>query len=136
MEHQFKTWSNIVIEMYLEPNLPSISCNQGQIGQVVINLLTNARDAMPNGGTITVRTGVKEDKTQRVFLQVSDTGKGIPMQIQSKIFDPFFTTKPVGLGTGLGLSILSGIIRAHDGEITVESQPKKGSTFTIYFPIP
>jgi signal transduction histidine kinase len=135
MEHQLASWSNILVEMDLAPTLAPLYCNQGQMGQVLINLLTNARDAMPNGGTITIRTGV-DDKGNRIFLQVSDTGEGIPQEIRSRIFDPFFTTKPIGLGTGLGLSILSGIVRAHGGDIEVESQEKIGTTFTLYFPSP
>jgi signal transduction histidine kinase len=115
------------------PNLPPIHCNYGQVGQVLINLLTNARDAMPNGGTITIRTGI--EGTQRIFLQVTDQGKGIPEEIRPKIFNPFFTTKSVDKGTGLGLSIVSSIIRCHHGEITVDSQPNQGSTFTITFPL-
>jgi PAS domain S-box-containing protein len=132
IEHQLKSWSNISIEMDLMPDLPPISCNQGQIGQVLINLLTNARDAMPVGGTITIRTGI--DHSQRVFLQVTDQGEGIPEEIRGKIFDPFFTTKPIGKGTGIGLSILSGTVRSHGGEIIVESQPKQGTAFIIIFP--
>jgi two-component system, NtrC family, sensor kinase len=144
MEHQLKTWSNIVIEMELAPDLPSIICNQGQIGQVLINLLTNARDAITGGGKIIIRTGFADndehikkplDRPNQIYLQVADSGKGIPDEIRTKIFDPFFTTKPLGMATGLGLSILSGIVRSHGGEITVDSQVHKGTIFTVFFPI-
>jgi signal transduction histidine kinase len=136
MEHQFKTWSNIIIEMDLPTDLPPISCNHGQIAQILINLLTNARDAMPAGGRITIQTGISERAPNCIFLKVSDTGSGIPEDIQGKIFDPFFTTKPQGMGTGLGLSIISGIVRAHGADISVKSRVKQGTTFTICFHAP
>jgi signal transduction histidine kinase len=132
-EHQLKTWSNISVLSDLGRNLPPLSCERTQIVQVLINLLTNARDAMPNGGEVTIRTGYNA-KQNRFTLQVSDTGTGIPKEMQEKIFDPFFTTKEVGQGTGLGLSIVLGIVKSHGGDIKVESAPKQGTTFTIYLP--
>jgi signal transduction histidine kinase len=132
-EHQLKTWSNISVLSDLGRNLPALSCERTQIAQILINLLTNARDALPNGGKITIRT--KYNAKQNCFtLQVSDTGTGIPKEIREKIFDPFFTTKEVGQGTGLGLSIVFGIVKAHGGDIEVESAPKQGTTFTVYLP--
>jgi PAS domain S-box-containing protein len=132
-EHQLKTWSNINILSDLGKNLPPLSCERTQIVQVLINLVTNARDAMPNGGKITIRTRYNAAHN-RFELRVSDTGIGIPKEMQKKIFDPFFTTKPVDQGTGLGLSIVFGIVKAHGGDIKVESAPKQGTTFTIYLP--
>jgi len=132
-EHQLKTSSNISVRSNLGRNLPPLSCERNQIAQVLINLLTNARDAMPNGGEITIRTRYNA-KQNRLTLQVSDTGAGIPIEIREKIFDPFFTTKEVGQGTGLGLSIVFGVVKAHGGEIEVESAPKQGTTFTIHLP--
>ncbi|MCJ7533758.1 MAG: PAS domain S-box protein [Anaerolineales bacterium] len=132
-EHQLKTVSNISVLSDLGRNLPPLSCERTQIVQVLINLLTNARDAMPNGGEVTIRTGYNA-KQNRFTLQVSDTGTGIPKEMQEKIFDPFFTTKEVGQGTGLGLSIVLGIVKSHGGDIKVESAPKQGTTFTIYLP--
>jgi PAS domain S-box-containing protein len=132
-EHQLKTWSNISVLSDLGRNLPPLSCERTQIVQVLINLLNNARDAMPNGGEITIRTRYNAEHN-RFTLQVSDSGTGIPKEIQEKIFDPFFTTKEVGQGTGLGLSIVFGIVKAHGGDIKVESAPKQGTTFTIYLP--
>jgi signal transduction histidine kinase len=132
-EHQLKTWSNISVLSDLGRNLPPLSCERTQIVQVLINLLTNARDAMPNGGKITIRTRYNAEHN-RFKLQVSDTGTGIPKEMQTKIFDPFFTTKPVDQGTGLGLSIVLGIVKSHGGDIKVESAPKQGTTFTIYLP--
>ncbi len=95
-------------------------------------LLVNAAQAITEHGTITLRSGCADDK---VWVSITDTGKGIPPELVSKIFDPFFTTKPVGKGTGLGLSIAYGIINKHGGSITVQSQPGQGTTFTIWLPI-
>jgi len=134
MEHTLKLWSNVTIEFDLSSEPPFIFCNRGQVGQVLINLLTNARDAMPQGGEITIRTGFATDDKRRVFLKVVDTGTGIPEEFRDKIFDPFYPTKPEGKGTGLGLSIIAGIVHAHGGEIKVESQLKHGTEFTVYFP--
>jgi signal transduction histidine kinase len=103
-----------------------------QIEQVLINLITNAVQAMPNGGTLRVSLGVAEGA---VAIALQDTGTGIPKQIQGRIFDPFFTTKPEGEGTGLGLSVSFGIISNHGGKIEVESEYGWGSTFTVLLPI-
>lgn len=133
IEHQLKSWSNISVTTDLVSDLPPLLCDRNQITQALINLLTNARDAMPETGDIIIRTNY-EAKTSRLILQVADTGSGIPPSVQSKIFDPFFTTKPVGKGTGLGLSIITGIVNAYGGEIKVDSMPEQGTTFTIFFP--
>ena len=117
-----------------------------QIQQVLMNLCTNAAHAMrEKGGSLDIELtdysvspsngdphGIKPGLYVR--LTVRDTGTGIPPDIMDKIFDPFFTTKKVGEGTGLGLSVVHGIVKQHDGYITVESEPGKGSTFTVYFP--
>jgi two-component system NtrC family sensor kinase len=103
-----------------------------QIEQVLINLITNAVQAMPNGGTLRVSLGKAEGA---VAIAMQDTGTGIPKQIQGRIFDPFFTTKPEGEGTGLGLSVSFGIISSHGGKIEVESEFGWGSTFTVLLPI-
>ena len=132
-EPQLKTWLNVNVLTDLGENLPPLFCERNQIVQTLINLLTNAHDAMPNGGEISIHTRYDADG-KRFALQVSDTGSGIPKAIQKKIFDPFFTTKEVGQGTGLGLSMVFGVVKAHGGEIEVESAPKQGTTFTIYLP--
>ncbi|CAG1066505.1 two-component system, LuxR family, sensor kinase FixL [uncultured bacterium] len=109
--------------------------NPNRLEQVVINLVTNARDAMPQGGVLTVST--KEEKTNGnpfIRLMVRDSGSGIPDDIVGKVFDPFFTTKESGKGTGLGLSISLGIVREHKGEIRVESVKGFGSAFHVIIP--
>jgi signal transduction histidine kinase len=106
----------------------------GQVDQVLMNLLTNAAQAMGSqGGTIRVSAKVHDDK---VLLTVSDDGPGIPPDVLPRIFDPFFTTKDVGEGSGLGLSIVHGIVERHGGQIDVDSKPEQGTTFTVSFPRP
>jgi len=133
IEHQLRSWSNISVVTDLAPGLPPLECDRNQIIQILINLLTNARDAMPSGGEIKIATGYDEAAAQLV-LTVADTGTGIPDTIRAKIFDPFFTTKPVGKGTGLGLSIVAGIVRAYNGTISVDSHAGHGTNFTLRFP--
>lgn len=113
--------------------IPDIRCFPQQLNQVFLNLLINAAHAMEGKqGNITVRTWSEADS---VFVSVVDTGCGIPDEIRQRIFEPFFTTKEVGKGTGLGLSISYDIIRKHGGEITVESEAGRGTTFTVRLPI-
>ncbi len=113
-------------------DIPSIRCFPQQLNQVFLNLLVNAAHAIgENQGTITVRTW---SEAGNVFVSVADTGCGISNEIRQRIFEPFFTTKEVGKGTGLGLSISYDIVRKHDGEITVESEVGRGSTFVVRLP--
>ncbi|MDV2504560.1 MAG: PAS domain S-box protein, partial [bacterium] len=124
---------NIEVEMRLAEDLPPISADHGQLQQMVLNLLTNARDAMPNGGRLSIRTGTVLNYGRRfVELQVEDTGDGIAPEHMDKLFDPFFTTKPEGEGTGLGLSICQGIIGAHEGVISAENVPDGGAVFIVH----
>ncbi len=111
--------------------IPQIACFPGRLNQVFLNLLINARQAMKGGGEITISTYARDDK---VFVEFTDTGVGIPPENVKRIFDPGFTTKGVGVGTGLGLSICYQIIQDHRGEILVKSEVGKGSTFTIVLP--
>jgi PAS domain S-box-containing protein len=102
------------------------------LSQVIMNLCTNARDAMPDGGLLTIEARREES---RALVLVSDTGAGMDRETLEKCFDPFFTTKPIGQGTGLGLSTAYGIIKSHDGTISVESAPEAGATFRLQFPL-
>lgn len=125
---------DIKIIKQLDQSLPPVAGDPNQIKQVFMNMMVNAAEAMSEGGgSLTITTGSTPDASS-IFISFHDEGTGIPAEIQSKIFDPFFTTKGVGKGTGLGLSTSYGIIQSHHGSIDVESQPGKGTTFTIYLP--
>jgi PAS domain S-box-containing protein len=116
--------------------LPRLAGSPGKLNQVVLNLLSNAIDATPSGGTVTARTRVVGAGARRgVVIEIIDTGRGIDPAIRDKIFDPFFTTKPVGQGTGLGLSLSYGIVRDHGGTITADSTPGQGARFTVFLPL-
>lgn len=110
----------IVLETALDPDLPRVDANPGELNQVWTNLIDNAIDAVPSGGTITVGTASSDDG---VTVTIVDDGPGIPPEVQGHVFEPFFTTKDVGAGTGLGLDIVRRIVRAHGGEVRVESVP-------------
>ncbi len=126
---------NIRVELHLPPALPTIRGDSGQLGQVLLNLVVNARDAMPSGGLLTI-TGASITETDGtvVEIRVADSGVGITPELVSKIFDPFFTTKPPGEGTGLGLSTVRGIVEEANGTIHVDSVSGAGTTFTLSFP--
>ncbi len=130
MEKQMRE-ANIKIVTGFDSEIPEIMASTNQMRQVFLNVLKNAKEAMPKGGTLTVRT-VKDEK--RVLIQIEDTGVGIPEEIQGKVFEAFFTTKQKVKGVGLGLSVCYGIVRDHGGEIQVESKEGKGSIFTISLP--
>jgi two-component system NtrC family sensor kinase len=136
LEHQFKV-TKIRVQDELAEHLPLISGNAGRLQQVFLNLFLNARDAMPNGGTLRVATSNGEG----VSVVVSDTGTGIAQEHIHRIYDPFFTTKAApregvqNRGTGLGLSVTYGIIQEHAGKIRVESRPGEGTTFYLDFPL-
>lgn len=130
VSHQ-KRGRGIAQEIDIEPDLPNVSADGGQIQQAIITLATNAIDAMPDGGTLTFRAF---QKGNRVAIEVEDTGVGIPQENMSKIYEPFFTTKEVGKGTGLGLAVCYGIISEHNGRLSVRSTPNKGTTFSIFLP--
>ncbi|GAB4361383.1 MAG: hypothetical protein Kow00128_00110 [Deltaproteobacteria bacterium] len=115
-----------------QKGLPTFLANPVQLQQVFTNLVLNAAQAMPEGGTLTVRTRQTGDRLEAEF---ADTGTGISPELRKRIFEPFFTTKPVGEGTGLGLSVSYGIVQKHGGDIRVESEPGKGSVFTVVLPI-
>ena len=129
VRNEIKYVADLVLQL---GNIPQVLCNPQQINQVIANLLLNAAHAIEGHGTITVCTRCDLDK---VFMTVSDTGCGIPVEIRSRIFDPFFTTKEAGKGTGLGLNISYDIVKKHAGDITLESEPGVGTTFTITLPV-
>jgi PAS domain S-box-containing protein len=131
LEKQMKE-SNIQVQASFDPDTPEIMASTNQMRQVMLNILKNAKEAMPKGGTLFVRTSKKD---HRVLIHIQDTGIGIPEEIKDKIFDAFFTTKQKVKGVGLGLSVCYGIIKDHGGEIKVESEPEKGTTFTISLPM-
>lgn len=126
---------NIKVETELAPNLPKVMGDFQQLQQVFLNLILNAEQAIKefrNNGNIVIQTKMVD---QKIEIEISDDGPGIPQEFQGKIFEPFFTTKEVGKGTGLGLSICYGIIQEHEGIILVESNEGKGVTFTVELPI-
>jgi signal transduction histidine kinase/ActR/RegA family two-component response regulator len=135
---------DITIISEYAPGLPTVFADSGMMEQVILNLAVNSRDAMPNGGRLNIRTSTETIKNPEaaadtearphVCLTVADNGSGIPPEVLPHIFEPFFTTKDVGKGTGLGLATVYGIVRQHNGWITVNSQPSTGTTFQVYLP--
>jgi len=130
----------------LQPRLSPVRADPVQIDQVILNLVLNARDAMPRGGTVMIETREAEwnaaDAMARpevrpgryVLLQVTDTGHGMTPEVQSRLFEPFFTTKDEGTGTGLGLAVAHGIVQQSGGYLAVDSWPGMGTTFKVYLP--
>jgi signal transduction histidine kinase/ActR/RegA family two-component response regulator len=138
---------DIVLELVTAESMGNIMADVGQIEQILMNLVVNARDAMPCGGRLTIVTGETErDDEQSLVrtgaragsyatLMVSDTGEGMSNEVRERIFEPFFTTKEMDKGTGLGLSTVYGIVKQHNGHIEVYSKPEQGTKFTIFFPM-
>jgi CheY-like chemotaxis protein len=136
----------IDVQLDLSKEIPSISADTNQMSQILLNLCVNAKDAMPNGGTIRFKTTlisgdevrslfVEASKdTEYVCLEMSDTGSGMDENVRSRIFEPFFTTKEPGKGTGLGLSVVYGVVKGHRGFIDVHSTIGLGTTFVVYLP--
>jgi PAS domain S-box-containing protein len=132
----------IRLRLSLQPGLSTISADAQQIAQVIMNLVVNARDAMPGGGTLSIATADVElghDNVDvipgpHVALMVTDTGLGMSAEVRNRMFEPFFTTKDEGRGTGLGLSMVQAIVRQSGGHIQLDSAPDQGTTFKLYFP--
>ena len=140
------TEANITLDLCLSPELKMVHADRSQVEQALANLCFNARDAMPDGGTIAISTGHHErlpdeaagGATTRadgwVCVAVSDTGRGIPHEIQDRVFEPFFTTKDIGKGTGLGLPTVRSIVEQHGGSVWFQSRLGGGTTFTVLLP--
>jgi signal transduction histidine kinase len=131
LENQLK-YPDVRVTTDLSGDLKEIVGDRIKLQQVIINLLLNARDSMPNGGEITISTRNRGDF---IAVSVADSGLGIPKEVLPRIFDPFFTTKKIGQGTGLGLSVSYGIIQEHKGDIEVESERDRGTTFKVLLPV-
>lgn len=137
---------DIELSTRLTPDDTTVMADSVQVEQVLMNLVTNARDAMPGGGTLTISSSIEElnedviashrggNPGSYVRLSIADTGAGMDERTRERIFDPFFTTKEMGKGTGLGLASAYGLIKQHKGFIEVESKPGLGTSFNIYFP--
>ena len=138
---------HIELTTAFDPTLPAVLADAGQLEQVLINLVVNARDAMAAGGRITIATAtaqldanatigrVRVKAGAYVVLAVSDTGAGMDQKTKDRLFEPFFTTKAPGKGTGLGLAAVQGIVTQSGGYVTVESEPLRGTSFKVYLPV-
>ncbi|MCL4538667.1 MAG: ATP-binding protein [Bacteroidetes bacterium] len=136
----------IEVQIGLAQDLPTVNADSAQIDQILINLAVNARDAMPNGGKLTIETRamvlddeycsahIEASKGLHALVIVRDTGTGIDRASSDRIFEPFYTTKKPGLGTGLGLAMVYGIVKSHGGHITVRSELGEGTEFKVYLP--
>jgi len=129
-------WNQIKHKARLEKELgqvPSVPCFPSQLGQALLNLLSNAAQAVEAGGLIRVRTGVRDEA---IFIEVEDNGCGMPPEVQRRMFEPFFTTKPRGVGTGLGMAVVRRTMERHDGRVEVRSAPGEGTLFRLWLPLP
>ncbi|MCB1958843.1 MAG: hybrid sensor histidine kinase/response regulator, partial [Rhodocyclaceae bacterium] len=125
---------NIQLELVLCNERCGVFLDPGQLEQVVVNLVVNARDAMPQGGEVTITTAKLPGYPPQVSLEVADTGTGMEPEVQRRVFEPFFTTKGLGQGTGLGLSTVLGIVEQSGGQIGIDSQPGAGTRVRVALP--
>ncbi len=128
--HPLRT-GQIHVVKHLDERLPAVRGSSNKLQQVFLNLFLNARDAMPGGGMLQIRTAAHNGSVQ---IEIADTGAGISRENIHRIFDPFFTTKSNGRGTGLGLSVSYGIVKEHGGKVDVRSTPGRGTSFHLEFP--
>ena len=126
--------SSVRLSREFNGSLPLVLGDAGRLTEVFVNLFNNAIDAMPDGGTLTVRASSTADSGESIRVEVEDTGCGIASDELPRVFDPFFTTKEPGRGTGLGLSICHGIVKDHGGQIRVRSRPGRGAIFVVTLP--
>jgi len=131
MDHQLRK-SQIEVKVELDASLPPTLANGGKVQQVFMNLILNARDAMPRGGELNIST---YQEGSQLVVKVQDSGFGISEENVKRIYDPFFTTKKAGKGSGLGLSVSYGIIQEHSGRINVDSRAGQGTTFRLHLPL-
>lgn len=135
----------ITFALDLDNTLPTVQADPDQLHQALLNICLNARDAMPEGGNLTISTrrmpapdmirdNIAAAENEYVRIRITDTGTGIPADVKERIFEPFYTTKDIGKGTGLGLALVQGIVKAHQGCITVDSWPDEGTTFDVFLP--
>ena len=124
--------ANVTIDLKLDPSEPVVIADGNQLEVGILNLGINARDAMPDGGTLTITTSADPDDARRVLVSVSDTGTGMPPEVIARAFDPFFTTKPPGKGTGLGLSQVYGLVRQMGGDVDIISKPGEGTEVRLH----
>ena len=138
--------SNMELALELDDGMPSIFADPGQLDRILTNLIINARDAMPQGGCVTISTEVIQfdpvaphswqwEDALYLCLKVSDTGAGMDEATRRRAFEPFFTTKPIGQGTGLGLSVVFGLMQIHNGFIDIQSKPGEGTSISLFFPL-
>ena len=130
MAHPFRA-AHVQVIQTLSADLPPVLGSGNRLQQVFLNLFMNAKDAMPAGGMLEVRSRATDDYVE---IEITDTGLGIAHENLNRIFDPFFTTKAMGRGTGLGLSVSYGIIKEHSGKVEVRSTAGKGTSFRLQFP--
>jgi signal transduction histidine kinase len=137
----------IELRRNIKRNIPFVNADKTQMHQALLNLCGNARDAMPNGGILSIKAETFDSKSIRksfpaanyeryVCISVSDTGTGIDQRAEHRIFDPYFTTKEHGKGTGLGLSVVYGVMQMHHGFVDMQSEAGKGTIFSLYLPVP
>ncbi|HEV2765308.1 MAG TPA: ATP-binding protein, partial [Pyrinomonadaceae bacterium] len=129
-----KAFKRLRVTTDFDPEAPPVSADADQLQQVFLNLLLNARDAMPEGGELSVRT-CHDERAGEVVVEIADDGPGIPAEVRAHVFDPFYTTKPAGAGTGLGLAVCHRIVSAHGGRIDIRPNNGRGTSVRVALPV-